>query len=79
MPDNSNWRLYVLKARWTLVKLWLCLLLVCEKDKATSQKDLVLHSKVAMKGLRREMKCLQHNTVGMSLGISIPDRWMDDG
>ena len=36
MPDNGKWRPYVLKARRSLVKSWLCPLLVPEQDKVAS-------------------------------------------
>ena len=57
-----------------LVKLWLCLLLVYEQDKAASQKDSVLRTKVSMKGLGRGKKPLQRNIADLSPGIPSPDR-----
>ena len=52
-----------LKARRTLAKSWLK---VCEQDKEGTQKGLVLHSKVAMKGLGGGKKHLQQNIVDHS-------------
>ena len=40
---------------------------------------LVASSKVAMKGLGRGKKLLQHNTVDLSSGIQTPDRWILHG
>ena len=51
--ESSLWQ-----ARRTLVNSWLCLLLVCEQD-----KEARLSAEVAMKGLRRRKKSLQHNIV----------------
>ena len=68
---NEGLMPYVLKARRTLVKSWLCPLLVCEQDKVDSWKGLVLHSKVAMKGLVIGKKRLQHNIVDLSLAFQL--------
>ena len=68
---NEGLMTYVLKARRTLVKSWLCPILVCEQDKVDSWKGLVLHSKVAMKGLVIGKKRLQHNIVDLSLAFQL--------
>ena len=58
------------QARLTLVNSWLCLLLVCEQDIVAKLGD-----KVAMKGLGRGKKRLQHNIVDLFSDIStVPDR-----
>ena len=59
----------------SLSKSWLCPLLVCKQDKVTSQKGLVLHSKVVMKGLGTGKKYLQRNITDLFSGIPTnPDR-----
>ena len=64
--ESSLW-----EARRTLVNPWLCLLLVCEQDKVAR-----LGAKVAMKGLGRGKKCLQHSIVDLFPDIpTVPDRW----
>ena len=67
MADNVRRKPYDLKARCALAKSWLCQPLVCKQHKVASQKDMVLHSKVAMKGLDGEKKRLQHNTADLFL------------
>ena len=58
------------QARHTLVNSWVCLLLECERDKVA-----MLGAKVAMKGLGREKKRLQHNIVDLFPDIpTVPDR-----
>ena len=64
--ESSLWQ-----ARRTLVNWWLCLLLVCEQDKVAR-----LGAKVAMKGLGRGKKRLQHNIVDLFPDIlTVPERW----
>ena len=64
--ESSLWQ-----ARPTLVNSWLCLFLVCKQDKVAR-----LGAKVAMKGLDREKKHLQHNIVNLFPDIpTVPDRW----
>ena len=59
------------QARRTLVNSWLCLLLVCEQDRVAK-----LGAVVAMKGLVRGKKRLQHNIVDLFPNIStVLDRW----
>ena len=58
------------QARLTLVNSWLCLLLVCEQDIVAKLGD-----KVAMKGLGRVKKRLQHNIFDLFPDIpTVPDR-----
>ena len=54
-------------------KSWLCPRLACEQNKAASQKGSVLHTKVAIEGLGRGKKRLQHNIVDLCPGIPTPD------
>ena len=64
--ESSLWQ-----ARRTVVNSWLCLLLVCEQGKVAR-----LGAKVAMKGLGRGKKRLQHNFSNLFLNIPIPpDKW----
>ena len=73
--DNGKCGPYTLKSRRTLVKSWLCLLLLCELDKVASKKGSVLHSNVPMKGLGRRKKPLQQNIVDLFPDIpTVPDR-----
>ena len=75
MYNNGKGRPYVSKARRTLFKLWLCPLLVYQQDKVATSKGSVLHAKVAMKGLGRGKKRLQHNIVDLFPDIpTVPDR-----
>ena len=63
--ESSLWQ-----ARRTLINWWLCLLLVCEQDKVAR-----LGAKVAMKGLGRGKKRLQHNIVDLFPDIlTVPER-----
>ena len=58
MLDNGSWRPHAFESEShiKLVKSQFFSLLVCEQDKAASQKSSVLHALVAMKGLSRGKK-----------------------
>ena len=58
MLDNGSWRPHAFQSEShiKLVKSQFFSLLVCEQDKAASQKSSVLHALVAMKGLSRGKK-----------------------